>query len=269
MTLKQVISQKIEVLKSELSIKTLILVSMIVFGVVFANIIRAKDLNEDKAFGITEYEELFNNNEQQKEEAVANNSLNNSLDNGNKTVNFNANPKSSPKPKFNPKPKPKSNLKPNPNPNNFSKKSDSDCPINIQSDSAEFNDLEGIAIYKGNVIAIQGSRRLNSDALYIYKGKDNKIDKIIAKGNPATIKAKPNPEKSEGYGYAETIKYYPDEDKADLIDKAKLEQNGDVITGPFLTYFFEKGLLLSRPVAKGRTTVILKPRNSNSSSNKE
>lgn len=148
------------------------------------------------------------------------------------------------------------------NKNSQNNKTDSEYPINIESDSAEFDDQNGTAIYKGNVVAIQGSRHLFSDSLYIYRGKDNQIEKIIAKGNPANIKAQPNPEKPEGFGYAKTIKYYPNEDKAELIEEAKLEQNGDIITGQFLTYFFEKGLLVSHPIKKARTTVTLKPRDS-------
>jgi lipopolysaccharide export system protein LptA len=48
--------------------------------------------------------------------------------------------------------------------------------LNITSYTAEFDDKTGIAIYRGNVVAQQGSRCLESDTLTVYRGKDNKIN---------------------------------------------------------------------------------------------
>jgi len=139
-------------------------------------------------------------------------------------------------------------------------KPDSKQPINIESNYAEFDDQKGTAFYKGHVISIQGSRHMVSDTLTIYRGKDNKIDLMVATGKPARFKSRPNPDKPEGQGKANTIRYYPREDKAILIDDAELTQNGDIINGKQLTYFFQKGLLISEPKAKSRTRVILQPK---------
>lgn len=140
---------------------------------------------------------------------------------------------------------------------------DAEQPLKIESSIVEFDDQNGIATYTGNVIANQGTRHLTSDKLTIYRGQDNKIDLMIAVGDPAHFQFQPDPTQPISFGTANTIKHFPTENKVDLIGQAKLEKNGDIIKGPLLTYFFESGLLKSAPSSKARTTVILKPKQNN------
>jgi lipopolysaccharide export system protein LptA len=141
----------------------------------------------------------------------------------------------------------------------FSYAEDTKQAINITSDNAEFDDKTGTAIYRGNVIATQGSRYLESDILTIYRGKDNKINFMTASGKPANIKAQPKTDKSPGYGQADTIKYYPETDKALLIGNAKLMQDNDTISGEYLIYYFKQEFLQSMPQKNKRTKVVLYP----------
>ena len=140
---------------------------------------------------------------------------------------------------------------------------DAEQPLKIESSTVEFDDQQGIATYIGDVIAKQGSRQLTADKLVIYRGKDTKIELIIATGNPAHFQSQANPAKPIGYGTADTIKYFPDKDKVYLIKNASLEQGGDIIKGYWLIYFFQTGLLKSKPSVHQRTTVILPPKNKN------
>ena len=139
----------------------------------------------------------------------------------------------------------------------FSYAEDTKQAIHITSDTAEFDDKTGIAIYRGRVTAIQGSRYLESDILTIYRGKDNKINFMTASGKPANIKAQPKTDKSPGYGQADTIKYYPETDKAVLIGNAKLTQDNDTVSGEYLIYYFKQELLQSMPQTNNRTKVVL------------
>lgn len=147
--------------------------------------------------------------------------------------------------------------------NNKLRKSDSEYPMEILSNAAEFDDKKGKATYTGTVKAKQGSRRLSSDVLTIFRDKENKISKMIAKSKGkvlAKIKAQPNPKNPVGNGKAKVIEYYPNEDKALLIGNAELEQGGDIIKGERLEYFFEKDVLISKYIPNARTKVILQPR---------
>lgn len=137
---------------------------------------------------------------------------------------------------------------------------DAQQPLNIESVHVEFDDQHGTAIYTGFVIADQGSRHLTSDKLTIYRGKDNKIELVIAIGTPAHFQSQQDPNKPIEFGTADTIKYFPNENKVDLIGNASLEQDGNSITGPFLSYFFTTSLLKSESSPIQQTTVILKPK---------
>lgn len=137
---------------------------------------------------------------------------------------------------------------------------DETLPIEIHSDSAEFDDKKGTAIYHGDVTMEQGSRQLTSDLLVIHRDTQGKIEMMIATGSPAHFHAKSNPEKPPAFGHANTVKFFPKQDKILLIDNAELTQNADTIRGESLTYYLDTQVLSSEPIPGKRTTVILAPR---------
>ena len=62
--------------------------------------------------------------------------------------------------------------------------SDRDQPIQIESDRAEFRELEGLTIYSGNVKMSQGSILLMADEVAIHS-KDGNVSHLTATGNRA------------------------------------------------------------------------------------
>lgn len=137
---------------------------------------------------------------------------------------------------------------------------DEKLPLEIRSDSALFDDKKGTATYYGNVIMNQGSRQVTADTLIIQRSKQGKIEWLIAKGTPAHFQALPEPQKPLSFGQANTIKYFPNQDKILLIENAELTQNSDTIRGDHLSYFLSTRVLASDPVPGKRMTVILAPR---------
>lgn len=137
---------------------------------------------------------------------------------------------------------------------------DSEKPLNIESSSVEYIEEKLIAIYTGNVIATQGTRRLEADKLVLNLDEKKNIREAIAYGHPAKIKSRPNPEKPFGYGRAKVIKYYPKDERADLFGAAKLEQDNNSITGEKLSYYFNSGSLISPNDDKSRVTFIMYPK---------
>ncbi len=137
---------------------------------------------------------------------------------------------------------------------------DEEQPINIQSDVASFDNVTGLANYKGNVTVNQGSRHLSAEELTIKRDKHNQIEIMIATGKPARFHSQPDLTKPQGSGKAKIIKYYPQSDTVDLLQNAELTQNGDTITGPVIKYNFANGRLKSKSNAKQRTTFILQSR---------
>lgn len=140
---------------------------------------------------------------------------------------------------------------------------DESQPIQIQSDSAEFDDKKGTALYRGNVLMTQGTRQLISDTLLIQRDGHGKIELMIATGLPARFQAQLSPEHPEkplGHGQANTVKFFPKEDKIYLFENAELTENDNTIKGDSLTYFINTKVLSANPVPGKRTTVILAPR---------
>lgn len=137
---------------------------------------------------------------------------------------------------------------------------DSEQPVNIKSDKASFDHNDGLASYTGKVTVDQGSRHLLSDNLTIKRDKNNRIKVIIATGKPARFRSQPDSKKAISYGKANTIKYYPQQDKVDLLDDAELNQNGDTVKGPILNYNFTTGNLKTISSIDERATFILQPK---------
>jgi lipopolysaccharide export system protein LptA len=137
---------------------------------------------------------------------------------------------------------------------------DSDQPVYITADNANFDNIKGIAEYEGNVVVNQGSRHLEANKLTIQRDADNQIKVMTAIGDPANFKSQPDADKPVGYGSAKIIKYYPQQNKVDLLENAKLMQNGDTLSGPKLSYNFVTEVLQGKSSKQQRTTVILQPK---------
>jgi lipopolysaccharide export system protein LptA len=61
---------------------------------------------------------------------------------------------------------------------------DKDQPINIESNTATYDDVTATSTYIGNVVSIQGSILVNSDKLVVYF-VDGDADKLVFTGNKA------------------------------------------------------------------------------------
>ena len=131
-------------------------------------------------------------------------------------------------------------------------------PIEIQSNSAEFDDKKGTVTYRENVIMKQGNRYLSARELIIARDPSGKIESMKAMGEPAYFYVKPEPEKPPVHGQAKNLYYFPKQDKLLLIDEAELIQNEDTIQGDHLIYFISTHVLSSQPVPGKTTTVILR-----------
>lgn len=128
-------------------------------------------------------------------------------------------------------------------------------PIQIQSDSAEFNDKTGVAIYRGHVRVDQDDKHLTANMLTLYRNAQAQIEKMIATGSPAEFQGKETPLDPLLEGKANTIQYYPDKNKIILLEDAKLLQNGHTIHSDALTYDLQTRVLISNPVQGKRVTL--------------
>jgi lipopolysaccharide export system protein LptA len=116
---------------------------------------------------------------------------------------------------------------------------DRDQPIRIEADEALRDEKQGFTRYSGNVKMDQGSLHIEADEVTVYH-LEQEADKIIARGKPAHFEQQPEPEKGLVRARAETIEYYKNKDRVQLLNNASIEQDGSTVTGDFTEYFISE-----------------------------
>lgn len=143
----------------------------------------------------------------------------------------------------------------------FALESDSEQPITIDSNSATYDDRKEVSTYTGNVIAIQGSMKLNSDKLVVFL-KNGEVQKLVATGKPARFKQKPSEKEDEIRGKSMKAEYYPDRALLVLIDDAVVWQDRNTYASDIIKYDSKNALVKAGEQSSEtkRVRVTLKPK---------
>jgi len=97
--------------------------------------------------------------------------------------------------------------------------SDAEQPINIDSNTATYDDATATSTYTGNVISVQGSIKVNSDKLVVYF-VDGDAEKLVFTGNKAKFKQTPSVGAKDITGEALIGHFFPKKNLLVLIDDA-------------------------------------------------
>lgn len=120
---------------------------------------------------------------------------------------------------------------------------DREQPVEIEANKMHADELAGISIYTGDVIAIQGSLKIIGDKMDITHPK-NELEKIVAVGKPAEFESYLPEQDAWVKGKALTIIYYASERKLELIEQGYAEQeNKHTITGDKIIYNLDTQIL--------------------------
>jgi len=140
--------------------------------------------------------------------------------------------------------------------------SDKDKPIEVEADGVEIDDSKGTQVFTGHVVITQGSFRIAADQVTVYN-KNKKTDKIIATGKPVKFKQRPDGKKSDVHGRALRIEYFAVSEIVELIDDAKLTQDGNTFASDRIRYNRKKALVQAGASAKGkqRVKIRIQPQN--------
>ena len=114
--------------------------------------------------------------------------------------------------------------------------SDREQPIRVQADSAELDDKQGIAVYRGDVVVTQGSTKLTGNTVTLKQDKNGDIEVVTSVGKPAYYEQKPAPDKDVTKAYGLTIQYFVTQNRVVLIDQAKVIQEGNTFEGEKIVY---------------------------------
>ena len=110
-------------------------------------------------------------------------------------------------------------------------------PIRVQADSAELDDKQGVAVYRGDVVITQGSMKITGNTVTLTQDNQGNIKVATAVGKPAYYEQKPSADKDIVKAYGLTIQYFAQENRIILIDQAKvLSPDGNSTEGEKITY---------------------------------
>lgn len=140
---------------------------------------------------------------------------------------------------------------------------DRDQIIEIESESAEFRETEGLTIYAGNVKLQQGSIILRADKLTIF-AEFGEVHRLLAEGN-AYYEQLPEIGADKIVARGGEIEYLLEKDIITLNQNASLTQEGATLNGNLITYDVRNHLLKANSVqenANDRIRVVLPPINS-------
>lgn len=146
----------------------------------------------------------------------------------------------------------------------FGLTSDRQQPIHIEADSVTLNDAAGTAVYRGNVHFTQGTTHLEAEEVTVYSADREKVDKVIADGDPATFRQRPDNQPEDVRGQARHIEYYADNERVILVRDAHLWQGKNEFSGSRIEYNIAAETVKAQSDdEQGRVQVIIQPRPSN------
>jgi lipopolysaccharide export system protein LptA len=114
--------------------------------------------------------------------------------------------------------------------------SDRDQPIRVQADSAELDDKQGVAVYRGGVVITQGTLKITGDTVTLTQNQTGDLEVFTAVGKPAYYEQQPSADKQIVKAYGLTIQYYATNERIVLIDQAKVIQQGNTFEGEKIVY---------------------------------
>ncbi|MDF3055285.1 MAG: lptA [Gammaproteobacteria bacterium] len=140
--------------------------------------------------------------------------------------------------------------------------SDSDLPMNVSSDTLDFNSKTGITIFTGNVKMDQGTTHLRADKVTVYKRMDGEVEKIIAVGKQAHYSTQPEEGKDVMDAFGNTIEYYPQKKQAVILGNGSVKQGQNSLNAQHIVYDLAKDTLTSIPTNRREAAkLILYPKN--------
>ncbi|HCT98989.1 MAG TPA: lipopolysaccharide transport periplasmic protein LptA [Methylococcaceae bacterium] len=124
----------------------------------------------------------------------------------------------------------------------FALESDAKQAITIDSNGASYDEKSQLSTYTGNVVATQGSIRVNSDKLVVHL-KDGEAEKLVFTGKMAKFKQTPSPGAKDITGQAETGEFYPKRNLLVLINNATIWQGNGTYSSDFIEYDIKTSLV--------------------------
>ena len=142
--------------------------------------------------------------------------------------------------------------------------SDAKQPIVIDSNGATYDEKSEFSTYNGNVVATQGSMRVNSDKLVVHF-KEGEAEKLVFSGKAAKFKQTPSIGGKDITGQAMIGEFYPKRNLLVLIDDATVWQGNGTYSSNYIEYDIKSSLVKAGDKnttdnSKQRVHVVIQPK---------
>ena len=128
--------------------------------------------------------------------------------------------------------------------------------LELEADSASYDNKTGVAIYQGNVKISQGNIVLKGNVVEVYT-VDNEVTKLIATANPSQLIRRDQQHTLEAE--AQRIEYKMTQGIVDFLGKVKIKESGKILTGDHATYDIQKKTIDMKK-KKNRVKLIIQPK---------
>lgn len=146
-------------------------------------------------------------------------------------------------------------------------------PVEIEADFASFKQNNQETEFSGNVVATQGSLKINASKVISIRDKNNG-QIITATGKPTRFQQNLDEKRSDGSpqlikGHADKIVFNQSTNTVVMTGNAFIDREGDTVSGPAITYNTQTSVysVKGNSSAKkgGRVSVVLQPETVDSS----
>ena len=117
-------------------------------------------------------------------------------------------------------------------PSDKAKDDDKHAPVIVDADTLESFQKQGLAIFKGNVVARQNNSVQYADKMEVYTdSRTDRVERVVSTGNIRIIT------RDCRMGTASRTEYYDVEERVVLIGNARVWKGNDIITGERITIY--------------------------------
>jgi lipopolysaccharide export system protein LptA len=128
------------------------------------------------------------------------------------------------------------------------------APVTVNSDTLESLQKEGLAVFKGNVVARQDNSTQYADRMEVYTdAKTRSIERVVSTGNVRIIT------RDCRMGTANRAEYYDAEQRVVLIGNARVWREDNVVTGERITIYLAEDRSLVEGGKQERVKAIFYP----------
>lgn len=141
-------------------------------------------------------------------------------------------------------------------------RSDNSQPVEIEADQGNFAQNNMQTEFSGNVIVRQGSLNIHADKIRAQRAPDG--TRLTATGKPVRFRQSLDEKRADGtpqliQGQADKVTFDSAKSQIVLSGKARVEREGDVVSGAVITYNTATSVYSVNSAGSGRVSVILQP----------